>query len=163
MSKRFIFIIIALLAAGCTQYTFGGDDNKVEAIDDTVITRELRYLDNNTRGPVYEVVLEVPEEWVGSFETRTRGNSLVFNYFTDDDDETGSPIFFIDALSNAQYWEQIGSFPTQYKNIANTADTYFIYNLPLDDFYSGLPEDEFDDLADAVPAIIESIQVVRRD
>lgn len=177
MRTRFLgltLLALAMLAlTGCTQYAFGGNQSEVETIDGTTITRTLQYLDDNTAGPLYELTFTVPDGWVDEFQTLNRGNSLVFRYITEDEDDAdaddddedrepaGSLIFTIDALSNAQYWEQIGSYPGQYKNITNTADTYFIYNLPIDAYYSGLADEEFDELAADVPAVIQSVEWVR--
>jgi len=160
--RIFLFGVALLALAGCSQYTFGSGQSDVETIEDTTVTRTLQYFDNNDEGPRYNVSLDLPEEWVGQFETRNEGNSLAFRYLVDEDDEQGSPLFYVEALSNAQYWEQIGSYPGQYFNIANTADTYFIYYLPVDAYYSGLNQDEFDALAAIVPDIVESVEVVRR-
>jgi hypothetical protein len=98
----------------------------------------------------------VPADWVGQFETVNEGNTLVFNYITENDRR--APIFFIEALSRPQYWEQIGSYPGQYTNLVNTFDTYIIYHLPIDAYYSGLPRVEFEALAEDVPDIVASIQ-----
>lgn len=167
---RWMLLALAVLAlTGCTQYAFGGSKSDVEAVDSVTVVRTLQYLDNNTQGPRYELTFTVPESWVGQFQTLNQGNSLIFRYVDDADDEdldedempSGSPVFFIDALSNAQYWEQIGGYPGQYKMFANAADTYFIYHLPIDSFYSGLSDEDFEALAAEVPAIMQSVEVVR--
>lgn len=164
LSFRIILLGIAIVAlVGCNQYSFGSGESSVESVDQSTVVRELQYFDNNTEGPLYEVSLTVPDGWVGEFEILDRGNSLVFRYLKDEDTKTGAPIFYLEALSNAQYWEQIGSYPGQYVNIANTADTYFIYHLPIDPFYSGLDEDEYEELADQVPDVIGSFEAVRVD
>lgn len=162
-SVRLLVLIVGLvILAGCSQYSTGGNP-EFQDVDDTVVVRSLQYLDDNTAGPEYLVSFEVPEEWVGTFETRTRGNSLVFQYVEDEDDTTGSPVFYIDALSNAQYWEQIGSYPGQYTNIKNTADTYFVYHAPRDAYYSGLDEEEFAALYATIPDVVRTFDYLRRD
>ncbi len=166
MSKSafMILILIALFAlAGCSEYTFGGPGSEVELIENERVEFELRYLDNNDEGPRYDVALTLPDEWVGSMETLNRGNSVTFRYLDDDqeDDEEGEPLFYIEALSNAQYWEQIGSYPGQFYSFKNTSDTYFIYHFPIDPYYSGLEEAQFDAFVDMLPDVFASAEVNR--
>lgn len=165
MSVRFLLLllVVAAVLAGCNQYSLA-TGSEFEAVEDSSVVRSLQYLDDRDAGPEYEITVTLPEDWVGRFETRTRGNSIVFRYLADEDDaESGTAIFYIDALSNAQYWEQVGGYPGQYTNIVNTADTYFVYHLPIDAYYSGLDEDDFEALAAAVPEIAQSLQVVRKN
>lgn len=157
--RMFLLGIVMLTLVGCGSRSFGGFGIDVQPIDDIVVTRSIQYVEYNRVGPAYSVTFTVPESWVGQFQTRARGNTLVFEYTGAS--EFGSPIFTVDALSNAQYWEQIGSFPGQYKNLLNTADTYIIYTLPIDSFYSGLPDAQFEEFASAVPTIVTSFDAQR--
>lgn len=156
---RFIILVVALFTViGCSE--FSPEEPEVTRLEETSLVRTLQYNDRGD-GPRYDVSLMVPEEWVGDYDTLNRGNSLAFRRLEDADDESGRPVFYIEALSNAQYWEQIGSYPGQYVNIANTADTYFVYYFPIDPYYSGLTEAEFDDLKAQVPEIVRSINIER--
>lgn len=167
MSQKYrllVFVLVLLIAStGCSQYSFGGPESRVESIDDIHVVRSMRYFDENTEGPEYTVSVVVPDGWVDEFETLNKGNSLAFRYLKDDDDIAGSPIFYLELLSNNQYWEQIGGFPGQFVTVLNTADTYFIYRLPPDAFYSGLQEEDFDAIAALVPEIMSSLIVARVD
>jgi hypothetical protein len=160
--RRFslLFLSLAMLAlVGCGSRSFGSLSVQTEPIETATITRTLQFIESNRLGPVYRISLTVPDEWVGRSQTRNRGNSLVFEFLN----ERGrsAPIFSLDALSNAQYWEQIGNLPGDYNSIINTADTYIVYHLPITAFYSGLPAAQFQALAEAVPGIIQSISVTR--
>lgn len=158
--KRVLVLMLALLLlTGCSEYSFGGNKSETATINDRTEVRTLQYLDNSTEGPLYELTFTVPERWVGQFETLNRGNSLLFRYLENDDDENGSPFFYIEALSNAQYWEQIGSYPQQYVNINNTADTYFIHDVPTFAHYSGIPDDEFDSYVAEIDELVNSISI----
>ncbi len=159
--------LIALTLVGCSSRAFGGFPLDVQTVDTSDLVRTIQYLDDENIGPLYTLSLTVPEEWVGVFETTNVGNSIVFEYIIEPEEEDGfetrSPIFYIDALSNSQYWEQIGSYPGQYKNIINTGDTYMIYHLPIDAYYSGLTEEEFEAFAAIVPDIIASVETNRAE
>jgi hypothetical protein len=160
--KRFFLLFLSLAAlalAGCGSRSFGNLSLNIESIDETTVSRTIQFAESNRLGPQYDLSLTVPEAWVGSFQTRSRGNSIVFEFVN----ERGrsSPIFSIDALSLAQYWEQVGNLPGDYNSILNTADTYIVYHLPIDAFYSGLPAQQYQAFADAVPGVIASLVAVR--
>lgn len=159
-SVMFLFAA-ALMLMGCSSRAFGNLTLQVEPIDQQTITRTMQYAESSQVGPTYEVAFTVPAAWVGSFQTRNRGNSLAFEFVNERG--RGFPIFTVDVLSNAQYWEQVGSFPGDYNSLLNTADTYFVYNLPIDAFYSGLPGDDYAEYAEAVPAIVASFTAQRID
>ncbi|NJL94525.1 MAG: hypothetical protein HC915_12785 [Anaerolineae bacterium] len=164
-STCLILLSVALLAlAGCTEHTFGGDRSEVSPIADQTVVQAIRYLDDNTEGPSYQITVTVPEAWAAQFEVENRGNAIVFRYLRGPEEtRVAAPFLFIDALSNEQYWEQIGSYPGQFTNISNTADTYFVYHHPIDEFYLRISEDDFEALVDAVPEVIRSVEIVRQD
>lgn len=174
-----LFSLVALLVlVGC-----GANRTALEstgAIDSTDVVAQVQYLDGPTEGPMYEISMTVPEEWVGQFEVANYGNRIVFEYLQplDADDQADleageevrrrkSQILWIDVLSRAQYWEQIGSYPGDWINILFTADTYFAYQrvdgLPDLVTLSGLPEDDYFELIESVPGIIASFDAVRMD
>lgn len=164
IQSRLVLWVMALMSltlVGCGSRAFGGFGVNVEAIDQPDLVRTIQYLDDENIGPLYDISFTVPESWVGLFETSNYRNSIVFEYVIPPQDEDGfarrSPIFYVEALSNAQYWEQIGSYPGQYVNIVNTGDTYVIYHMPIEAYYSGLSEAEFEAFAAEVPAIVASI------
>jgi hypothetical protein len=160
--KRYsiLFLSLAMLAlVGCGSRSFGSLTSQTERVETTTITRTIQFVESGSVGPEYSVSLTVPSDWVGRFQTTNRGNRVVFEFIN----ERGrtSPIFSLDALSNAQYWEQVGSLPGDYNSIINTADTYIVYHLPLTAFYSGLPPEQYQALSDAIPGIIQSVNVTR--
>jgi hypothetical protein len=156
MATQYRFILLSLLillVAACAP-----NENplalEVEAISDQAVVRTIQYVDGQEVGPLYNFSLTVPQDWVGEFETRKEGNTVAFAYTGAG--ERSSPVFFVEALSNSQYWEQIGSYPGQFTNIVYTSDTYFIYYMPIDPYYSGLERAEFERLAEPVPEIIQT-------
>lgn len=160
---RFTFLIIVVvlvgvLLTGCGPRALTGNFEflAVEDVESAVVVRPIRYVDGYNSGPIYNFSITVPEGWVDRFETENTGNSVTFNFIPNPERNVRAPIFSIEALSEAQYWEQIGSYPGDYENIVNTADTYFIYHLPLTSYFSGLDDEEFAAFAEAVPAIIDS-------
>lgn len=154
VKSRFVLFTIVLLVLGLTACAgaFGG--NELEPVTAATVNTSLQYVDIGVTGPAYDVSFVVPNEWVGKFVIRNIGNVLVFNHTTD----TGQskPLFYIEALSDTQYWQASGGYPTSQTNIINLGDTYFVYHLPVDTFHSGLAEDEFQALAAAVPDIVAS-------
>lgn len=159
MVHRFFLLgsLLVLVLAGCASGTFGSYGSEIQPVTGTTVVRTIQYLDENgDEGPAYNVSIEVPEPWVGEFETRSEGNSLFFDLVRE---ERRAPIFFIEALSESQYWEQIGSYPGQYTNLKATPDTYFIYHLPIDAYYSGLSEEEFEPLLTLVPEVLRTFSV----
>lgn len=149
-----VSLVMLLLVTGCAGGFLGLD---VAEVDDTAVTVPMQYLQGPEEGPMYNVSLNVPSDWVGSFRIRNVGNVAYFEYTGD----TAQPalVFTIDALSNEQYWAQSGSYPGSYQNIINQDDTYFIYHLPIDTYYSGLSESQLATLSAEVPAVIESFEV----
>lgn len=146
-----------LSACGGGGGTVGGFKPETEAITATTLTRTMRYFDQGKLGPVYTVSLTVPDSWVNTFSTTSNGSVITFNFV--DTDGRLAPIFTLHALSQSQYWKQNGGEPTQYKNIKATADTYFIYYLPIDAFFSGLPKAEYEALKAQVPQVMASLVV----
>jgi hypothetical protein len=174
-----LFSIVALLVlVGC-----GANRTALEStgpIESADVVAQVQYLDGPTEGPMYEISMMVPEEWVGQFEVANYGNRIVFEYLIplDEEDQADleagetvrqrkATVLWIDALSRAQYWEQIGSYPGDWINILFTADTYFAYqrvaSLPDLPALSGLPEEVYFELVAAVPDIIASFDAVRLD
>lgn len=147
-------IVLALVLASCAGGAFGGFPQAPMEITEAEVVRTMRYFDEGSLGPQYSVSFTVPESWVGRFATVQTGSVMAFDFVA----ESGrrSRIFTIDALSQQQFWEQNGSYPTQFTNILNTWDTYFIYNVPIDAFYSGLDAEQYEAFTAEVPGIIDS-------
>lgn len=167
-------VVAVLLLAGCTGRgiaTAGLDVgfNETASIDDAVVARPIRYVDGLNAGPIYNVSLEVPDEWVGIFQTRHEGNRITFEYTPSRDESRttqratfgAAPIFTVEALSPAQYWEQIGSYPGQFETLVNAVDTFLIYQMPREAFYSGLSDEEFQDFRELVPQVVLSFDAER--
>lgn len=154
--SAFLAVVLVILA-GCSRGQFGGYAQQIEPITDTEMVRMLQHFDGTDAGDLYTLSMSVPESWVGQFETRTEGNKIVFNYLR----ESGSraPIFTIEALSEAQYWKQIGSYPETHINLSNLDSTYFVYSVPKDAFYSGLTTDQFDAFAEQVRQAVTTFRV----
>lgn len=151
------FILVAVMAVVVFTLTSCGGayvNNETTAVSAETVAVQLQYVDGAEVGPLYDVQVAVPAEWVGKFETRNVGNRLYFDYVGDSGD--AAEIFFIEALSTSQYWDQNGAHPSSYTNIVNRGNTYFIYYLPIDAYYSGLSDEDFATLAEAVPAIVAS-------
>lgn len=160
--SRFRYVLIAvalLLLVGCRSQAFGNYGVQTAPVDAAAVVQPLRFADQESVGSSYNVSVTVPESWVGQFEVRNTGNSLAFVYVGDSNRR--APIFYIEALSHDQYWEQIGSYPTLYTNIGIlNNNTYFIYYVPPDAYYSGLPKEVFEAFAAEVPAVVASFSAV---
>lgn len=153
-SQVTIFLIMGALVITLTGCAGTAVSEPIKPVENQTVEVQMQYVDGSEVGSAYQISVTVPTEWVGQFETRSEGNTLYFDYVT----ETGTPaqIFFIEALSPAQYWKQSGAHPGSYVNIVNRGDTFFTYHLPIDSFYSGLPDEEFTALAEAVPEVVAS-------
>lgn len=149
-----VLVVVLVMVTGCAGAFLGLE---VSEVDDTAVTIPMQYLQGPEEGPLYNVSLNVPSDWVGNFRVRSVGNVAYFEYTG----ASGEPafIFSIDALSDEQYWKQSGSYPGSYQNIVNQGETYFIYHLPIDVYYSGLSETDFAAFTAEVPTVIESFQV----
>lgn len=148
--------VLLLLLAGCGR-SFGSFEPIAAPVTDKVVTGTMQYLLRLDEGPVYNFTLTLPDEWVGKITTRNGGNVVFFDYITDSG--ASVPFFTIEALSEEQLWKQEGGYPAYRSSIINTADTYFLYHLPVDAYYSGLPEETFASLAAAVPPVMLSFAV----
>lgn len=161
MAKRFALLValVGVLAA-CGPRNLEVFQLQVEPIENTTVTRTLQFIENNRDpGPAYSFSVEVPSDWVGQVETSRLENRITFEYLSEDG--VRADLFFIDALSRPQYWQQVGSYPGDFNNVKNTYDTYFIYHLPLDAYYSGLDQAVFEEFAAQVPDIIASFNLVQ--
>ena len=152
MAKRsysivfFLLLLAAMLVlSACGGRAFGSADFlPVERIENTVVARSIQYQDGLEEGPLYNFSVEVPESFVGVVQTRSQGNRIVFEFVVAE--ENGpipaqvEPLFVIEALSQSQYWEQIGSYPGQFETLVNAYDTYFVVQQAIDDFYTGIDE-----------------------
>lgn len=160
-TRLFVPLVLAMsmlmLVTGCGR-SFSSVEPTLELVEDPTVVRPLQYQEGLEEGKLYAVEITLPEEWVGQFVTRNTGNVVHFDYVTESDYR--APIFSIEALSRAQFWEQQGSYPGQQTNILSTPDTYFVYHLPIDAWYSGLPEAEFEALAEIVPSLIATVDVM---
>ncbi len=143
-----VLVVSALALTGCAGAISG---NAVAPVASSAITTSMNYVDGSNTGPVYNVSVTVPDAWVGQLETQNLGNVLQFKT-----SDTGSLIFSIEALSATQYWQASGSYPAGHTNIVNLGDTYFVYHVPVDAYYSGLSAEDFQVLVAAVPEVIAS-------
>lgn len=154
MKSRFVLFVVlvaALVLTGCAG-GFGG--NEVTAVTAASVSATLQYVDGGKQGPAYNMTVTVPDDWVGVFDVQNTGNTLMFHYTKD----VAEPalVFSIEALSPTQYWKASGSYPASQTNIVNAGDTYFVYHLPIDTFYSGLSAEQLATLSAAVPGIVAS-------
>lgn len=153
-SRVFLLVVVALAVLTLTSCAGSFVNNETMPVSSETISTEMQFVDGAEVGRLYNVAVDVPADWVGKFETRNLGNKLYFDYISDSGET--AEIFFIEALSSLQYWNQNGPHPGSYTNIVNRGDTYFIYYLPIDTYYSGLSEAEFASFAEAVPGIVAS-------
>ncbi|HMQ54395.1 MAG TPA: hypothetical protein PKE64_12810 [Anaerolineae bacterium] len=155
VKSRFIAVLVIaaifITLTGCAGVAVS---NPVSTVDSQTVAAQLQFVDGVKVGPLYNMSVTVPDTWVNQFKVRNVGNSLYFDYVTPAG--TSAPIFFIEALSSSQFWEQNGSLPGSYRSIVNRGDTYFIYHLPLDAYYSGLSKEEYTALAETVPSVIST-------
>lgn len=159
MANRYRLILASLLLTalvGCSGSNFNSFGLEVEPIEDTTVVRTARYQQMGNLGPTYQVSLEVPEAWVGTVATRSNGSTIIFEEINPDNPARSTPLFYVEALSEPQYWEQVGSYPGQFTNLGNTWDTYFVWYLPNDMLYLQLTEDEKDERAALVRGIVPS-------
>lgn len=153
-SRVFLLAVLALVMLALTGCGGSFLKNETTAVSTETVSAQLQFVDGSEVGPLYNMTVDVPADWVGQFETRNVGNKIYFEFVTDSGNS--AQIFFIEALSTSQYWQQSGNHPSSYVNIVNRGDTYFIYYLPIDAYHSGLPDEQFLSLAEAVPQIVAS-------
>lgn len=158
VKSRFIAVLVIaaifIVLTGCAGVSVS---NPEASVDSPTVAAQLQYVDGVKVGPLYNMSVTVPDTWVNQFKVRSVGNSLYFDYITPSG--AAAPVFFIEALSSSQFWEQNGSLPGSYRSIVNQGETYFIYHLPRDSYYSGLSTEEFTALAETVPGIISTFTV----
>jgi hypothetical protein len=156
MFAKFRFVLLALLLVtlvGCSGVAAGVVD-QVEPVDSTNLVRSMQWVNGRATGPVYSVEMTVPESWVDSMVTRTRGNTVAFMY-PQANGEMGI-VFEVQALSERQYWQQVGSYPGLWVDIANKVNTYFVYQVPIFAPESGMPAELLDGFREEVSAVVRS-------
>jgi hypothetical protein len=155
-----IFLVLAILVfvlAGCGQSasSFGLEASPITA---TALTQSMRYIQGLNEGPSYTIGLTLPEDWVDSFVAFDTGNVVYFHYVNEEGQRF--PIFTIEALSPEQFWQQQGSYPAQRVSLRTMPETYFVYHILEDAFHSGLPKAEFQVLAEQVPDVMTTFEVL---
>lgn len=150
--------VLLLLLTGCAR-SFDKPLSATTPVTEAVVSGTMQYLLRFEQGPLYNFTMTLPDEWVGQLATRNNGNVLYFDYIGENGQP--APFFSIEALSEEQLWKQEGGYPAYRSSILNTAETYFVYHLPVDAYYSGLPEENFATLAEAVPGLMASFAVTR--
>lgn len=160
--RLILLSMLVLTLAACGGGAFR--TSETQAIDSQTVTTSMYYIDEQEEGPTYQVTFNVPEDWVGEFEFRNNGNTVVLSRIVKSDNENvadkRADIFTIFALSDTQYWQQIGSYPGGFPNIKYTQDTYFAYRTPIDPHYAGLPDETYEAFASQVPDIMDTFEVV---
>jgi hypothetical protein len=153
-SRLVLFLVLALVLLLTACAGPFGQSPVTETISNATVSVPMNFVEARRVGPVYDVSVTVPGDWVNQFTVRNEGNIIQFNY----KDSSGLErfVFSIEALSDRQYWQQSGSYPGSQVNIVNLGDTYFVYHLPIDTFYSGLGAEEFQAFAAVVPEIVAS-------
>lgn len=148
-------VVAVLVLAGCG----GGFPIVTEPVDSALVVRTMQYGDSIERGPEYSVAIEMPSEWTNQLVTRNSGNILKFNYITET--ELTVPFFAIEALSESQYWQQIGSYPGQVHTLRNTGETFFIASVPRDSFYSSLDDATYSGMVDSLTKALGTVSIER--
>jgi hypothetical protein len=143
--------IVGLLLFACSSTL---SKNEREAINSTELNTTLQFFDRFDDGPVYDVSMTLPADWVGEYELRNQGNAIYFDRVDQFNQQT--QVLSIEALSADQYWKMSGSYPNSHTNIVNKGDTYFVYYLPIDSYYTGMSEEEMAAFSASVPALIDS-------
>ncbi|MCA9969857.1 MAG: hypothetical protein KC425_06560 [Anaerolineales bacterium] len=151
--SRLVLVFMLLLVLALSGCAGAFVKSEVQSIASQNFTATLGYVDGSETGPQYNISMAVPEDWVDELEVENLGNVLNFRTPIGGD---GAYVFSIEALSAEQYWQASGSFPASQVNIVNLGDTFFVYHLPVDTFYSGLENVQFEALATAVPQVIAS-------
>jgi hypothetical protein len=156
---RFSFLVLVMVVFITLTTACGGAflQNEVATIDSPTVSANLKYVEGANIGPAYDMSVTVPDSWVNNLEVQNVGNKLYFNLIQDVGAST--QLFFIEALSENQYWDQAGAHPGSYVPIINQGDTYFIYHLPIDEYYSRLSAEELAAYSAAIPEVIASFAV----
>ncbi|MGJ3239658.1 MAG: hypothetical protein ACFE0Q_13190 [Anaerolineae bacterium] len=152
-----LYLATLLVLSGCAGGAFGGIGSVTEAVDNQVVVREVQSFERGTSGRPYEISLTVPEEWVGSFDTVNNGSVVTFR--RTDANGYSAPVFYIHVLNFEQYWMQNGSYPGDYRQLASVGDTYFVYNAPVESYYSGLGEEEYQEFLATVDEVLTTFSV----
>lgn len=155
MKTRLTIFVLALAMVFLTGCAVSSSNNMREELS-TDYSTTLRYADQAERGPTYDVSLTLPSEWVDRFTVRNRGNAIVFDPV--DQFNNQSQVLTIEALSMDQYWKMSGSYPNSHTNLINKGDTYFVYYVPIDPFYTGVSEEEMAEFMADIPAILETFE-----
>lgn len=158
ISKRaslLLSIVVLLVLAGCG----GGYAEVSESVDGSSVVRMMQYGDSLDRGPQYNVSMDLPSDLAGQLVTQNAGNILKFDYINER--ERTVPLFRLEALSEAQYWKQIGGYPGQVRTLRNTGDTVFIASMPIDSFYSGMDEDTYAGMVDSITEALSTVSIER--
>lgn len=149
--RTLLVAVVALLLIGCSATL---SKNESSTIDSSDFSTTLQFFDRFENGPVYDVSMTLPEEWVGEYLLRNQGNAIFFDRIDQFNQQT--QILSIEALSPGQYWEMSGSYPNSHTNIVNKGDTYFVYTMPIDSYYTGMSEEEMAEFAARLPTLLES-------
>ena len=99
------------------------------------------------------IPLRIPGSWNGKYEVRVEGSSAYFDYSVDP--ERKEKLFSITALTEAQ-WQAIQGEPHG-EALFRYGDIVFVYNPALDNVYSGIYADEFQQMVGEAYDIAHSL------
>lgn len=156
IAKR-TFLLLSFVALFVLAACGGGFPVVSEPVEGAAVARTMQYGQAVKQGPEYNVVLELPEEWAGQLVTHNSGNILKFDYINDSGRQT--PLFALEALSEEQYWQQIGGYPGQVRTLRNLGETIFIASIPRDTFYSGVDEETYAGMVESITEALTTISI----
>ncbi len=106
-------------------------------------------------GQTVEYQLLIPQNWIGKYEIREKGNIIFFDYNVNPD--LKETLFSITALSENQ-WQEAQKGPHGEKLLSREG-IVFVYNIALANPYTGNQADEFQQMAGQIKDIVGSFKV----
>lgn len=105
-------------------------------------------------GRIFEYEILVPQSWTGKYEIREVGNIAFFDY-------NASPkntLFSIAAFTEAQ-WQEVQQEPGHGTELLSQDGIVSIYNVALDNPYTGSQAKEFQQMAGQVKSVVGTLTV----
>jgi hypothetical protein len=144
-----VFGALLVLAAAC-----GGGPASAPTPTSPAEVEQVKGLVTVQDGRTFEYGLLMPQTWAEKYVIRQESNVVHFDY-------AASPrhtLFSITALTRAQ-WQEAQMEPGLGTELLSTDGVVFVYNIALDNPYTGPHAEEFQQMAGQVHGVVDSLTV----
>ena len=107
-------------------------------------------------GRIFTCTMKFPASWDGKYEVREAGSIIWFDY--SENQEMKQPLFSLTALTMTE-WARARQEPGHGQLLVQQDGAVFVYNVALENLYSGSHAEEFQRMAGDVQSTVATLEV----